>query len=69
MRKAYREVTFRKQERIEADDELAGIPEELTEEYEMLKDAPVTLKLERDRKSRCYRTAGCAGSYTEAHDA
>ena len=45
MRKAYREVTFRKQERIEADDELADIPEKLTEEYEMLKDAPVTLKL------------------------
>lgn len=45
LRKAYREVTFRKQERIEADDELTDIPEKLAEEYEMLKDAPVTLKL------------------------
>ncbi len=45
MRKAYREVAFRKQERIEADDELADIPERLTEEYKMLKEAPVTLKL------------------------
>ncbi len=40
-----RQIEYKKLERFESDDSMAVIPEQITEEYRLLKDAPVILRL------------------------
>lgn len=40
-----RQIEYKKLERFETDDSMAVIPEQITEEYRLLNDAPVVLKL------------------------
>ncbi|MDF2872943.1 MAG: segregation ATPase FtsK/SpoIIIE [Anaerocolumna sp.] len=40
-----RQIEYKKLERFESDDSMAVIPEQITEEYRLLNDAPVVLKL------------------------
>lgn len=40
-----RQVEYKKQERFETEDSLVNIPEQVTEEFRLLKDAPIVLKL------------------------
>lgn len=40
-----RQIEYKKLERFESDDSMAVIPEQITEEYRLLKEAPVILKL------------------------
>ncbi len=44
-REAYREISYKKQERIETADELMELPRKMSEEYKMLENVPVTMPL------------------------
>lgn len=40
-----RQVEYKKQEKFESEDEMAGIPEQVMTEYRLLNDAPIVIKL------------------------
>ena len=47
--KAKREINYKKSESLVPDDELATIPDIITEKYEMLEECPITLKIDENR--------------------
>ncbi len=46
--KAHRELDYKKPESFETNDELACIPDELTSEYKMIPDSPITIDLKKN---------------------